>query len=95
MAAIYQTFVSHMEDIPEGQEIELVIKDLTPGQRKYDGSRVKAVVFKSEKKILEGDTLWVRSEVGVLYPHPWTIKIVERLPDLIPVPPYADYTLTK
>ena len=95
MAAIYQTFVSRLDDIPEGQEIELVIKDLTPGQRKYDGSRVKAVIFKSEKEIPDGDTLWVRSEVGVLHPHPWTIKIVEKLPDLIPIPPYSDYTLSK
>jgi hypothetical protein len=93
MATEYQTFLSSPQDIPEGQEIELVIKDLTPGPRKYDGLRVKAVIYKSANKVREGDTLWVRSEVGVLDPQPWTIKIVERLPDLIPIPPYSDYKI--
>jgi hypothetical protein len=95
MTAAYQTFLASPQDIPEGQEIELVIKDLTPGPRKYDGRRVKAIVYKSSNKKSEGDTLWVRSEVGVLHPQPWKIKIIERLPDLIPVPPYSDYKLRK
>jgi len=95
MATEYQTFITKSEDIPEGQEVELVIKDLTPGPRKYDGSRVKAVVYKSEKSITGGCTLYVRSEVGVLQPRLWTIKIIEELPDLIPSPPYSGYKLSK
>ncbi len=95
MAIEYQTFLSNPQDIPEGQEIELIIKDLTPGPRKYDGMRVKAVIYKSSNKAREGDTLWVRSEVGVLNPRPWTIKIIEKLPDLIPIPPYSDYKISK
>jgi hypothetical protein len=95
MAAEYQTFITRSEDIPEGQEVELVIKDLTPGPRKYDGLRVKAVVYKSEKSITGGHTLYVRSEVGVLQPQIWTIKIVETLSDLISSPPYSGYKLSK
>ena len=95
MTTEYQTFLADPQDIPEGQEIELVIKDLTPGPRKYDGQRVKAILYKSPSKIPEGDTLWVRSEVGVLHPQPWKMKIVEKLTDLIPIPPYSDYKVQK
>lgn len=93
MAKEYQTFVVSLESLPEGQEIDLTIKDLTPGPRKYDGRRVRAIVYKSRDKAPEGDTLWIRSEVGVLHPEPWVIKIVEELPELIPVPPYSDFVI--
>lgn len=89
----YQTFLSNPQNILEGQEIEIVIKDLTPGPRKYDSSRVKAIVYKSICKEQGRDLLWVRSEVGLLDPHPWEIKITERLPNLIDNPPYSDYKL--
>lgn len=94
MAKEYQTFVADLDSIPEEREVEMVIKDLTPGPRKYDSSRVKAIVSKSANKFPDGDLLWVRSEVGALYPEPWKIKIIETLPDLIPSPPYSGYKLS-
>ena len=96
MAIEYQTFITKQDEIPEGQEVEMVIKDLTPGPRKYDASRVKGIIYKTDKEnIPEGHRLYLRSEVGVLQPQVWTIKILERLPDLIPSPPYSGYKLRK
>lgn len=95
MPTEYQTFFRYPEDITDGQEVEIVIKDLTPGTRKYDSSRVKAIIRKSDKQRSDENKLLVRSEVGVLLPQVWSIKIIERLTDLIPVPPYSDYSLSK
>ena len=95
MSVEYQTFLKDPEGIPEGQEIEIVIKDLTPGPRKYDGSRVKAVIRKSSPPGPGEHKLLVRSEVGVLQPQIWSVRIIERLHELIPVPPYSDYKLSK
>jgi hypothetical protein len=95
MPKTYQTFVANQEDIAESKETVLVIKDLTPGPRKYDALRVRAIIHKSGKPQAEEHTLLVRSEVGVLQDAQWRIKILEKLPDLIPVPPYSDYRLSK
>jgi len=72
----YLTFVSSLEGLPENQEIQLVIRDLTPGPQKYDARYVKAIVSSSPEKLSDNDILWVRSQVGVLYPEPWYIKII-------------------
>lgn len=88
MSTEYSTFVSDPQGLPEGQEIKLAIKDLTPGPRKYDCRIVKAIVSSSPDKIEEGDVLWLKSLVGIQFPKPWVIKIVEELGDSIPRPPY-------
>ena len=88
MSTEYATFVSDPKVLPEGQEIKLAIKDLTPGPRKYDCRIVKAIVSSSPDRIPGGDVLWLRSLVGALFPQPWAIKIVEELGDSIPRPPY-------
>ncbi len=86
----YLTFVSNPERLPEGQEIKLAIKDLTPGPRKYDCRLVKAIISRSAEGIEEGDVLWLKSLVGTLFPKPWALKIVEELGDSIPRPPYQE-----
>jgi len=88
MTREYSTFVSDLQGLPQGQEIKLAIKDLTPGPRKYDCRIVKAIVASSPDKIEGGDVLWLRSLVGITFLQPWAIKIVEELGDSIPRPPY-------
>jgi hypothetical protein len=75
----YLTFVSSLEGLPENQEIQLVIRDLTPGPQKYDARYVKAIVSRSPEKLSGHDILWVRSQVGVLYPEHWYIKIITEI----------------
>ena len=89
MAKEYSTFVSGPQGLPEGKEIKLAIKDLTPGPRKYDCRIVKAIVASSPDRIEGGDVLWLKSLVGLTSPKPWAIKILEELDDSIPRPPYS------
>jgi hypothetical protein len=95
MLKTYQTFIANQQDIPESKETVLVIKDLSPGPRKYDALRVKAIIHKSGEPQPEEDKLLVRSEVGVLQDYQWRMRILEKLPDLIPIPPYSDYRLSR
>jgi hypothetical protein len=88
MSKEYSTFVSDPQRLPEGQEIKLAIKDLTPGPRKYDCRIVKAIVSSTPDKIQGGDVLWLKSLVGITFPKPWAIKIVEEVGDSIPRSPY-------
>ena len=88
MSKEYSTFISDPRELPQGQEINLAIKDLTPGPRKYDCRIVKAILSSSPDKIEGGDVLWLKSLVGITFPEPWAMKIVEELGDSIPRPPY-------
>ena len=86
MSTEYSTFVNNPDRLPQGQEINLAIRELTPGPRKYDQRIVKAILSRSPEK--GGDVLRLRSLVGIPFPEPWGIKIVEELGESIPRPPY-------
>lgn len=73
----FQTFVLELKDLRLGEEVELIVKDLTPGPRKYDSSRVKAVVSKESAPGL--DTLWIRYRAGFRHPTPYYMKIINKL----------------
>ncbi len=75
----YDTFVETLQTLPQGQEVELTIRDLAPGRRKYDAKCVRAVVSASPDQLPEGDVLWIRFNTGALHPQPWAIKIVKEL----------------
>jgi len=89
MAKEWQTFVRKFEDMKEG-EVELFIKDLTPGPRKYDTKHVRAKVARRKEDLPEGDILWIRSESGLRFSEPWYIKILEELPPWVPGRPWED-----
>ncbi len=89
MAKEWQTFVRKFDDVKEG-EIELFIKDLTPGSRKYDTQHVRARVVKSKEALPDGDVLWIRSESGLKAPEPWHIKILQELPEWVPGTPWEN-----
>ena len=75
----YDTFVLRDGVLPEGKECRLAIRDLTPGKNKYAVSYVKALVSSSVEQLPEGETLWVRTDLGRLDKKPWKIKIIEKL----------------
>ena len=85
----YVTRVRNLDDLKDGQEIQLFIQDLTPGPRKYNGEIVKAIVYSSPDKASGMDILWLRSALGRAYDEPWGIKITQRLGLAIPGRPYA------
>ena len=89
MAKEWQTFVRKFEDMKEG-EVELFIKDLTPGPRKYDTKHVIARVAKKKDAVPGGDLLWLRSEAGFKSSEPWYMAILEELPETVPGGPHED-----
>ncbi len=86
----YSTMVEKCDDLPDGGEIELFIKDLTPGPRKYDTKKVLAKIMSSPEKLPEGDILWLRTKIGKKLEKPWAIKILKHFEDnTIPGHPYS------
>jgi phenylphosphate carboxylase gamma subunit len=80
MAREYDTFIlSDLATLPEDQEMELIIRDLTPADRryKYRSAYVSAMISKSESKY--PDRLWIRLGRGQLQEKPWSIKILKEL----------------
>lgn len=79
----YLTFIGKLETLTQGQEIELLIKDLTSSREKYDARYVKAIVSSDPENLPDGDVLWIKGWVGVAYPNPWAIKIIDELGEFL------------
>ena len=90
MSKEYEAFFKDIDQLTDGAEVELNIKDLTPGPRKYDSRLVKAILFSSPEQLPQGDTLWLRSYGGIRHTKPWAMKITQELGESIPVPPFSD-----
>lgn len=75
----FDTFIDNVQRLADGQECQLVIRDLTSGPRKYTSRYVRAIVSSSPETLLDSDTLWVRFPMGNLHPQPMAIKIMEEL----------------
>ena len=75
----YQVVVTGLDALPQGKEIELAIRDLSAGTRKYDCRYAMAIVERSAEKLPDGDTLRLISSNGFIYPDFWRIKIVKEL----------------
>jgi hypothetical protein len=84
----YVAWVSDPSSLPPGEEVQLTIRDLTPGKRKYEARNVKAIVSSSPEELPDGDILWLRSAIGVMLPHPRGIKITQDLGECLPGTPY-------
>lgn len=89
MAKEWQTFVRKFSDMKEG-EVELFIKDLTPGPGKYDTKHVRAKVTSSKASLPDGEILWIRSESGTMAPEPFYMSITEELPEYVKGKPWED-----
>ncbi len=78
----YDVFINSLTDLPEEQEVNLAIRDLSPGIHKFCYSNVTALVSPDAKKYEH--TLQVRFGRGQAHPAPYSIKVlrqVERIPE--------------
>ena len=76
----YDTFIlTDPSMVPEEKEMELIVRDLTPVDRryKYRSAYVTALVSKSESKY--PDRLWIRLGRGQLQEKPWSVKVLKEL----------------
>ena len=86
---VWETFLRRPNDLKEAGEVPLVLRDLTPGRKKYRMRHVVAVVTRKPEEGL--DVLRVRTVVGVLLPETWGINIIRELPIEVPGAPYRDF----
>lgn len=85
----YVAKVKNFNELKDGDEVELVIQDLTPGPRKYNTERVKAIIARSPDKLPGGDILHLQSVLGRSYGKLWVMKITQKLDIAIPGRPYS------
>ena len=76
MAREYDTFVQALDDLKDGKEMELTVRDLET----YEQKKVKAIVSSSKEKLPDADILRIRFSRGVPVDEPWAIKITGELP---------------
>ncbi len=88
---IWETFVRRPGELKEGAAIPLVLRDLSPGRRKYCMRHVLALVSREAGDLPHMDDLRVRTVVGVLLKESWGVKIIKDLPNEIPGVPYRDF----
>ena len=70
----YDTFINSLDDLPEGKELELLVRDLTPGIHKYCYKCVRAYVAPTPGKY--ADELQVRFSRGQAYEKPYSIEVI-------------------
>ncbi len=93
MAEGYETFVRDLADLQVGRETLLVLRDLSPGRRKYLAQNVIGIVTTATHETDpsgESRPLTVRSAVGHRFPGAWRVRIVKVLPPTTPGAPYTD-----
>lgn len=77
MAAEYDTFVNTLDELKQGEEIELKVRDTAT----FETRIVKAIISSTKSKLPDGDVLWIRFSRGLLHKEPWAIKIIADLGD--------------
>ena len=87
----WETFLRRPGDLKEGIEIPMVLRDLTPGKKKYQMRHVVAVASRKPEDMASMDILRVRTVVGVLLSETWGISILKDLPVELPGRPYHDF----
>jgi hypothetical protein len=76
----YDTFIlSDPGLISEDQEMELIVRELTPKDRRYKYRSFYATVLVSRSEAKYPDRLWIRLGRGQLQEKPWSIKILKEL----------------
>jgi hypothetical protein len=76
----YDTYVlSDLALVVEDREAELILRELTPSDRryKYRSFFASAMVSRNESKY--PDLLWVRLGKGQLQEKPWSVKILKEV----------------
>jgi len=65
--------------IPEDTEMELILRELTPKDRRYKYRSFYAMALISKSETKYPDRLWVRLGRGQLQEKPWSVKIVKEI----------------
>lgn len=87
----WETFLRRPGDLKEAIEMPMVLRDLTPGKKKYQMRHVVAVVSRKPEDMASMDQLSIRTVVGILLPETWGIRIIRGLPTELPGKPYHDF----
>jgi len=77
----YDVFVENLKELPEGEEVQVAVRDLAPGTHKYAYKFVRALVSADANRY--PDRLLIRFSRGQEHSQPYSIKIlevVERIP---------------
>jgi hypothetical protein len=76
----YDTYVlTDLSLVPEDKEMEMILRDLTPSDRRYKYRSFFASAMVSRDEAKYPDKLWVRLGRGQLQEKPWSVKIVKEV----------------
>jgi len=76
----YDTYVlTDLALVPEDKEMEMILRDLTPSDRRYKYRSFFASAMVSRDDSKYPDKLWVRLGRGQLQEKPWSVKIVKEV----------------
>ncbi len=76
----YDTFIlTDPGSVPEDLETELIVRDLTPKDRRYKYRSFYALALLSKSETKYPDQLWIRLGRGQLQEKPWSIKIIKEI----------------
>jgi phenylphosphate carboxylase gamma subunit len=76
----YDTFILiDLGLIPEDKDIELIVRELTPKDKRYKYRSFYAMAQVSRSEAKYPDRLWIRLGRGQLQEKPWSIKILKQL----------------
>lgn len=76
----FDTFIlTDLGMVPEDTEMELILRELTPKERRYKYRSFYAMVLISKSETKYPDRLWVRLGRGQLQEKPWSVKIVKEI----------------
>ena len=76
----YDTFIlSDPASVPEDKEMELILRELTPKDKRYKYRSFYAIALVSKSDTKYPDRLWVRLGRGQLQEKPWSVKIVKEI----------------
>ena len=76
----YDTYVlTDLALVPEDKEMEMILRDLTPTDRRYKYRSFFASAMVSRDDSKYPDKLWVRLGRGQLQEKPWSVKIVKEV----------------
>ncbi len=76
----FDTFVlTDLGMVPEDKEMEIILRELTPKDRRYKYRSFYAMALISKSDTKYPDRLWVRLGRGQLQEKPWSVKIVKEI----------------
>ena len=76
----YDTYVLiDLASVPEDKEMEMILRDLTPSDRRYKYRSFFASVKVSRDEKKYPDRLWVRLGRGQLQEKPWSVKVIKEV----------------